>query len=102
MSRETETASVRLGGRDISVSAFTLDQLQAMLPAFARLRLGLAEGGFEAARAILAEALRDALPPDELAAIRTTIVEVLSAVAVIARVSGLAEMGEAIGGSDQA
>lgn len=98
MSFASEHGEITLGGRNFAVSAFTFDQLQRMMPAFGRLELGLAEGGLAAARDIIAAALSDALPAEELAAIRTTVPEILAAVPVVARVSGLVQLGEALAG----
>lgn len=102
MSHASETAEITLGGRRFAVQAFTFDQLQRMMPAFGRLELGLAEGGLAAARDIVAAALSDLIPPDELASLRTTVPEILSAVPVVARVSGLSALGEALAGKEQA
>ena len=99
MSVETETDVILLGGRRFEVAAFTFDQLQRMLPAFSRLRHGLADGGLEAARDIIAAALSEVVLPEELAALRTTVPEILSAVPVIARISGLTVVGEALAGT---
>lgn len=98
MSHASEQGEITLGGRSFAVQAFTFDQLQRMMPAFGRLELGLAEGGLAAARDIIAAALSDAVPADELAAIRTTVPEILAAVPVVARVSGLVQLGEALAG----
>ena len=102
MSVESETAVIHLGGRDFSVEAFTFDQLQKMMPAFAKLRQGLAEGGLEAARDIIAAALADSLPVEELGRLRTNVVEILDAVPVVARLSGLSAVGEALAGISRA
>ena len=99
MSYETETGIISLGGREFEVCAFTFDQLQRMLPAFSRLRHGLAAGGLEAARDIIAAALSDCITPEELARLRTTLPEILGAVPVIARISGLTAVGEALAGT---
>ncbi|HLN25705.1 MAG TPA: hypothetical protein VK558_17155 [Patescibacteria group bacterium] len=101
MSVNSEIDIIHLGGRDFEVAAFTFDQLQRMLPAFSRLRNGLAEGGLEAARDIIAAALSDVLTSEELAQLRTTVPEILGAVPVIARVSGLTAVGEALAGAAQ-
>ena len=69
MSFASEQGEISLGGRSFAVSAFTFDQLQRMMPAFGRLELGLAEGGLAAARDIIAAALSDALPAEDLAAL---------------------------------
>jgi len=100
MSHASEHGEISLGGRTFPVHAFTFDQLQRMMPAFGRLELGLAEGGLVAARDIIAAALSDALPSDELAALRTTVPEILAAVPVVARVSGLVQLGEALAGKE--
>lgn len=99
MSVESENAIITLGGRRFAVAAFTFDQLQRILPAFARLRLGLAEGGLEAARDIIAAALDGQIAPAELAQLRVTLAEILAAIPVIARISGLAEVGENLAGT---
>lgn len=99
MSRASETAEIVLGGRVFPVQAFTFDQLQRMMPAFGRLGLGLAEGGLAAARDIIAAALSDTVPAEDLAELRTTVAEILSAVQVVARVSGLAQLGESLAGT---
>lgn len=102
MSVESENGEIRLGGRVFAVRAFTLDQLQRMMPAFGRLELGLAEGGLTAARDIIAAALDGVLAAEDLATLRTTIPEILDAVPVIARVSGLVRLGEALAGKTTA
>ena len=102
MSYASETGEIKLGGRSFAVHAFTFDQLQRMMPAFGRLELGMAEGGLTAARDIIAAALSDALPAEELAGLRTTIPEILEAVPVVARISGLAQLGEALAGKKTA
>ena len=101
MSVDSEIDMIHLGGQAFEVAAFTFDQLQRMLPAFSRLRNGLADGGLEAARDIIAAALSDVLSSEELANLRTTVPEILGAVPVIARVSGLTAVGEALAGTER-
>ena len=93
------TPTIVLGGRRFAVEPFTFDQLRRILPAFARLKHGLAEGGLEAARDIIAAALADQIGEAELAQLRTTIAEILAAIPVIAEVSGLASLGEVVAGT---
>ncbi len=95
------TPSITLGGRDFAVSAFTFDQLQRILPAFARLRLGLADGGLDAARDIIAAALDGQIAADELAGMRVTLGEILAAIPTIAEASGLTQVGEALAGTER-
>ncbi len=102
MSLADETGTIHLGGRDFTVQAFTFDQLQRMMPAFARLRRGLADGGLEAARDIIAAALDDSLPAAELGQLRTNVLEILDAVPVVARLSGLSAIGETLAGATPA
>jgi hypothetical protein len=99
MSIETETGQITLGGRSFPVSAFTFDQLQRLAPAFARLELGLHEGGVQAAQEIIATALADQIAEGELAQVKTNLVEIFSALPVIARASGLTALGEALAGT---
>jgi hypothetical protein len=98
MSRESETSEIQLGGRTYSVAGFTFDQLQEMLPHFVKLRAGLDEEGFAAARAILKAALSDQVDGEAFEKVKTNVVEVLAAMPVVAKVSGLAELGEAVRG----
>jgi hypothetical protein len=93
------TPTITLGGRRFAVEAFTFDQLQRILPAFARLKNGLAEGGLEAARDIIAAALAGQIGADELAQLRTSVGEILAAIPVIAEVSGLTSVGETLAGA---
>jgi hypothetical protein len=91
-----------IGGRRFAVEAFTFDQLRRILPAFARLKHGLAEGGLDAARDIIAAALMGQIDEPELAQLRTTLAEILAAIPVIAEVSGLTSLGEALAGTAKA
>lgn len=95
------THTIVLGGRRFAVEPFTFDQLQRILPAFAQLKHGLADGGIEAARDIIAAALEGQIGAEELARLRTTLAEILAAIPVIAQVSGLASVGEALAGTDE-
>ena len=96
------TQTITLGGRRFAIEAFTFDQLQRILPAFARLRHGLAEGGLDAARDIISAALSGQIGESEIAQLRTTLAEILAAIPVVAEVSGLASVGEALAGTEQA
>jgi hypothetical protein len=87
---------IALGGRSFEIEAFTFDQLRRLLPAFARLRNGLALGGLDAARDIIAAALDGQIAAEELASIKTDLAEIVAAIPVIARISGLSQMGEAL------
>jgi len=95
------THTLTLGGRRFAVEPFTFDQLQRILPAFARLKHGLAEGGLDAAREIIAAALMGQIGEAELAQLRTSLGEILAAIPVIAEVSGLASVGEALAGTER-
>lgn len=81
----TETGFITLGGQNIEVRAFTLDQLEAMLPLFANLKTG----GFTAGVAVLKAALGD-----KLDGVGTTYTEVFEAVQKIGEISGLKALGE--------
>lgn len=96
------TPAITLGGRRFAVEPFTFDQLQRILPAFGRLKHGLADGGLEAAREIIGAALTGQIEPAELAQQRTTLAEILAAIPVIAEVSGLSQVGEALAGTAKA
>jgi hypothetical protein len=96
------THSLTLGGRRFAVEPFTFDQLQRILPAFARLKHGLADGGLEAAREIIAASLAGQIEAAELAQLRTSLAEILTAIPVIAEVSGLSAVGEALAGEARA
>jgi hypothetical protein len=96
------TPTISLGGRRFAVEAFTFDQLQRILPAFARLKHGLAEGGLDATREIIGAALAGQIGEAELAQLRTTLAEILAAIPVIAEVSGLTSVGEALAGTEKA
>jgi len=92
------TPTITLGGRRFAIEAFTFDQLQRILPAFARLKNGLAEGGLDATREIIGAALAGQIGDAELAQLRATLTEILAAIPVIAEVSGLASVGQSIAG----
>jgi len=92
------TPTITLGGRRFAVEPFTFDQLRRILPAFARLKNGLAEGGLDAARDIIAAALSGQIGEAELAQLRTNVGEILAAIPAIAEISGLAAVGEALMG----
>ena len=94
MSIASETGTITLGGRTFDVSAFTLDQLQNFMQLFDGIAKPLKEGGFAAYRAIVAEAIKDQIAPDELAELRTDFVELIKAGGVITRTSGLVALGE--------
>lgn len=96
MSVQTETGTIHLGGQDFTVTGFTFDQLQRLMPAFRDLRKSLAEGGLEAARDIIATALEGVIGADELKTLRTNVTEIMTAVPVVARLSGLQELGESM------
>jgi hypothetical protein len=119
MSRATETAEVKLGGRTFDVSAFTFDQLQQMMPLFDRLHLNAKAAEAKAfdlskasafdlsdvqpttiedSRAIIKAALSSQIEPGDLAELRTNLVEIFSAVAIIAKTSGLVAVGEMVRG----
>lgn len=99
---EDTQANITLGGRSFDISPFTFDQLRRLLPCFARLRSGLADGGLEAARDIFAVALDGQIAAEELEAMRTNLAEIIAAIPIIARISGLSEVGEAGMGERQA
>jgi hypothetical protein len=94
--------TITLGGRRFAVEPFTFDQLQKILPAFVKLKHGLADGGLEAAREIIGAALAGQIDAAELAQQRTTLGEILAAIPVIAEVSGLHQVGEALAGTAKA
>jgi len=86
--------TITLGGVSYPVTPFTFDQLRRLLPAFAQLQDGLADGGLDAAYAILSIALEEHLGTNGLAQLRMTMPEILLAIPVVAQVSGLTELGE--------
>jgi hypothetical protein len=92
MSRKTETGTIQLGDKTFTVTAFTLDELEEMLPHFLDLTQPLNKGGFAAARAIVEAALKN---QEGFLGVRTTIPEVLKAAGEIGVISGLARLGEA-------
>ena len=92
----TEFQTIILGGVSYPVTPFTFDQLRRLLPAFAQLQDGLADGGLDAAYAILSIALEEHLEGHGLDQLRMTMPEILLAIPVVASVSGLTELGEMI------
>lgn len=111
MSRANEKAVIELGGRTFDVSAFTFDQLQEMMPIFDRLSVNakaieakaldmsdVQPTTIEDSRAIIRVALASQIEPRELAELRTNLVEIFSAVAIIAKTSGLVAVGEMVRG----
>ena len=111
MSRANEKAVIELGGRTFDVSAFTFDQLQEMMPIFDRLSINakaIEAKAFDTAdlqhttivdsRTIIKVALSSQIGADELAEMRTNLVEIFSAVGVIAKTSGLVAVGEMVRG----
>ena len=111
MSRANEIAEITLGGLVFDVSAFTFNQLQEMMPLFDRLSINakaieakaigmedIQPTTIEDARAIIKAALASQIEPGELARLRTNLVEIFSAVGVIAKTSGLVAVGEMVRG----
>jgi len=89
-----ETAVIQLGGREFPVKGFTLDQIQQLMPALEESEKPLREGGWQAARQVLAAALSDQIGADELAEMKVTVREVMVAVQTIGVVSGLYQPGK--------
>lgn len=85
--------TITVGGAEREVAALTLDQLREVMPAFAALRQPASAEGMAAARVIVAAAL--GIPVEEAGRLRTTLPEILAAIAVVAEVSGLRQLGEA-------
>ncbi|TWB58679.1 hypothetical protein [Nitrospirillum viridazoti] len=87
--------TITLGGREFDVTAFDLDQLQLMTQRFKDLAKPLDEGGMDALRAIISAAIKGQIEPQELAALKTNLIELELAVHAIADTSGLTALGEA-------
>jgi hypothetical protein len=94
MSITTETGKITLGDRVFPVAALTFDQLQRVAAAFPAIMKPLAEGGVDAMRAIIKIALEDQVTEEELGEIRTDLTEIMTAVNVVGRISGLEAAGE--------
>lgn len=87
-SRKDETATITLAGEARRIEAFTLDELQQVLPALESVARAAGIGDrIKAARAVLAAALGDS--EAALGAQKISLEELLDAVDAIARVSGL-------------
>lgn len=94
------SATITLGNRDYAIRPLTLGQLRIVLPGFARAAKLNAADGIDAAIDILAAALaRDHgdLTHDALLALEATPLELTSAVARIAELSGLVPKDGATG-----
>lgn len=98
MSLETETGEFRLGERSFKIRALTFDQLQAVIELFPETTGAFSTGAFRASRRIIAAALSDQVPAAEIGDLRASLPQVLVAVGEIARVTGLAQLGEALRG----
>lgn len=106
MSVKTETGTITLGDRTFDVRAFTFDQLQILLPLFDRLNLKepvadvrkVEPNTIETCREIIRAAIADQIEPEGLTTLKTNLVEMFSAVAIIAKTSGLVEVGELVRG----
>lgn len=104
MSLATETAAITLGGESFPVRAFTLDELQLVIPhintyqsaSFAGMGAMAAATGesIAAAMQVLALALRKTV--EEVGKIPATAGEVFQAVNTISTVAGLVDLGERI------
>jgi hypothetical protein len=87
-SRQDETATIILAGEARRIEAFTLDELQQVLPALESVARAAAIGErIKAARAVLAAALGES--EETLGARKISLAELLDAVDAIAKVSGL-------------
>lgn len=87
-SRKDETAEITLAGELRTIEAFTLDELQEVLPALQGVARAANIGErIKAARAVLAAALGES--ESSLGAMRISLEELLDAVDAIAKVSGL-------------
>ncbi len=96
MSHASETGEVRFGGKDYAVQAFTLDDLQVVLPQIDAYFVAMASGDKTAvlapARIVAAKAL--GLDDATVAAARTDFAELWDVVKEAARVTGLKRLGE--------
>jgi len=81
--------TITLGDREFTIRPFTFDELRAQIDLFRQAEKPIGEGGFEAARTIIATALQGQIGNEELADLRVTLHQVVEAVRTIGVVSGL-------------
>lgn len=86
--------TITLGTRSFTVEGFTFDQLKLLVPKFADAGKPWDEGGIDAQREIIRQALSDQIAADELDQLKVTLDQIDHAIGVISRVSGLEEMGK--------
>jgi len=91
----SDRTTIILGKRSFVVEEFTFDQLKRLLDVFEDAQKPLKEGGFEAARTILKEALSGQVEEKEFASLKATIPQIIAAVRIIGFASGLLVPGEA-------
>lgn len=80
---------ITLGDREFAIAPFTFDQLRVQIGHFRAAEQPLGDGGFEAARAIIAGALEGQIAEADLAALRVSLTQVIAAVRRIGLISGL-------------
>jgi len=81
--------TIILGGQEFTLAPFTFEQLKTAMTLFDAAAKPLAEGGFEASRAIIELALTGQITPEALSALSVRLDEVIGAVRRIGLVSGL-------------
>jgi|GEM_PF-1875020 len=94
MSLATESGVVILAGTDYPIRAFTLDELQEVVPLIRRYYEVIATEGQGAAIAVAKDVLSKALRRDDVGTLPATVDDLWQAMAEIGRVSGLRALGE--------
>lgn len=93
MTATQPTAVIVLGGKEFTIEVPTFDDLQTMLPALDRM---VKETGtvsrLEAAREIIAAAMSKSA--EEIGDLRASLPEILDAIPVILKLTGLEELGK--------
>jgi len=94
MSLATESGAVILAGTDYPIRAFTLDELQEVVPLIRRYYEVIAAEGQGAAIAVAKDVLSKALRRDDVGTLPATVDDLWQAISEIGRVSGLRALGE--------
>ncbi|MFD2234824.1 hypothetical protein [Phaeospirillum tilakii] len=94
MSIATETGTITLAGTEYQIRAFSLDELQEVLPLITAYYQAVATQGHAAAISVATQVLAKALRRDDVGALPATVDDVWAAIDRIGGVAGLRQLGE--------